>query len=149
MQQIGECLISLHCVLEIYGRSSGFKIYSALVLVCFKNSCCCCYFPLLSTCNPPLHRPQTHDPAAVLHVCSLLSPWCSVTTFTWQETGAETGDWPAVRTVPNCVRQLMHPADTGLLPDIWSQPVMLPYWVITERTTSCLLVFSCMICVFM
>lgn len=75
--------------------------------------------PLLSL-SSPFHLPQTHDPAAVLHVYapqpSFFSPRCSVTTLSpdkiQEQKKLETG--PAVRTVPNCVRQLMHPADPGL-----------------------------------
>lgn len=114
------------CIWQIYCRSSVLKMYLSLLLSTKdKNSWqwwkrCCFYYP----------SPAYYPSSSIWSCCSvaclqLPQTWCSVTTFTWQEPWAETGDWPAVRAVPNCVRRLMHPADTGLLWNIWCQPVML------------------------
>ena len=74
--------------------------------------------------------------AAVLHVCCLPGPGAQLPLSPGgsQEQKQETG--PAVRTGPNRVRQLMHPAHPGLYSDIWYRPVMLPTWDFMELPTS-------------
>lgn len=63
----------LHCDFrEIYGGGCEFKVFLAvlkMLLLSLSGLPWC-----LHVTPPAWHHPQTYDPAAVLHVCSLLRP---------------------------------------------------------------------------